>query len=85
MKSFEFVVKEEVGIHARPASQLVCTATPYKSTITIDREGKKADVKRLIGLMALGVKCGDKVVFTIEGEDEEIATSQLEEFCIKNL
>ncbi len=85
MKNFEYVVKEAVGIHARPASQLVTTAKLYKSKITIDKTGKKADVKSIISIMALGVKCGERIVFSIEGDDEELATQGLEEFCGKNL
>ncbi|HOO27601.1 MAG TPA: HPr family phosphocarrier protein [Lachnospiraceae bacterium] len=85
MKRFIFVVKEKIGIHARPASQLVRKAAAYKSAITIEKDGKSADVKRLIALMALGVQCGEKVTFMIEGEDEEIAAVQLEEYCNHNL
>ena len=69
MKSFEYVIKEEVGIHARPASLLVKEVTAYNSRITIEKAGKKADAKRLLSVMALGVKCGEKVGFTIEGDD----------------
>jgi len=85
MRSFEFVVKEEVGIHARPASQLVSSAATYASSIAIESNGKKADAKRLIALMALGVKCGDRVVVCINGEDEDLAVVQLQEFCTSNL
>jgi phosphocarrier protein HPr len=53
--------------------------------ITIDKTGKKADVKSIISLMALGVKCGERIVFSIEGDDEETAAQGLEEFCGKNL
>ena len=85
MKNFEYVVKEAVGIHARPASQLVTAAKLYQSKITIDKMGKKADVKSIISLMALGVKCGERIIFSIEGDDEEIAAQGLEEFCSQNL
>lgn len=85
MRNFEFTVKEEVGIHARPASQMVVAASAYKSSITIDKNGKKADAKRLLALMSLGVKCGDNIIFNIEGEDEDIAADQLVIFCNKNL
>ncbi|HWQ77569.1 MAG TPA: HPr family phosphocarrier protein [Anaerovoracaceae bacterium] len=85
MKSFEYVIKEEVGIHARPASLLVKAATAYNSRITIEKAGKKADVKSLLTVMALGVKYGDKVTFFIEGGDEALAAKELETFCKKTL
>lgn len=85
MRSFKYVIKEKVGIHARPASLLVKEAASFESTVTIDSEGKRADVKRLLALMALGVKCGQKVTFFIEGEDEDTAVQALENFCSCNL
>jgi phosphocarrier protein len=85
MKQFEYVVQEPVGIHARPASMLVKAAAGYKSNITIFRNESKADVKRLLSLMALGVKCSEKVRFVIEGEDEDTAAKELEIFCKENL
>lgn len=85
MKSFQYVIQEAVGIHARPASLLTKKAAEYTSAVAIESEGKKADVKRLLALMALGVKRGQKVTFFIEGEDEEIASEDLKKFCSSNL
>ncbi len=85
MKTFEYVITEPVGVHARPAGLLVKVATAYKSNITIEKDEKSADVKRLMALMALGVKCGNKVTFFIEGEDEELAAAELETFCKEKL
>lgn len=85
MKKFEYVITEPVGIHARPAGMLVKAATAYASSVMIEKNGKTADVKRLMGLMALGVKCGEKATFRIEGADEDIAAEALEAFCKENL
>ena len=62
MKSFKYVIKEAVGIHARPASLLVKEAATYTSTVTIESGGKRADAKRLLALMALGVKYDQEVI-----------------------
>ena len=85
MRKFECTVKEAVGIHARPASILVKAAQSYKSSVMIERNGHRTDVKRLLALMALGVKCGETVIFLVEGEDEEVAVKGLEQFCNQNL
>ncbi|MFL0267993.1 HPr family phosphocarrier protein [Candidatus Clostridium radicumherbarum] len=85
MKKFEYVITEPGGIHARPAGMLAKAAFRYKSIITIEKDGKKIDVKRLMALMALAVKCGETAIFTIEGEDEDIASTELEIFCKENL
>lgn len=85
MKQFDYIITEPVGIHARPASILVKAATAFQSNIMIERNGKTADVKRLLALMALSVKCGEQVRFSIEGADEELAAKKLEEFVRGNL
>lgn len=52
MKSFNYVITDEVGIHARPAGILVKEAKKYASTVTIVKGGKKADATRLMALMS---------------------------------
>ncbi len=87
MKSFEYTIKDEIGIHARPAGLLNKEAKKYSSTVTITRKdnGKSADVKKLMMLLALGVKCNDTITVTAEGEDEEAAAAGLEAFLSANL
>ena len=85
MKSFEFVIRDEVGIHARPAGLLVKEAKQYASTVMINKAGKKADAKKLMMLMGLGVKCGETVVVEVEGADEDAACEGLKAFFEANL
>lgn len=85
MKTFEYEIQEMVGIHARPAGMLVKAASAYKSTVFIERDGSSADAKKIIALMALGVKHKEKVIFKIEGIDEEKAAEELSCFCRDNL
>jgi phosphocarrier protein len=82
MKSFEYTVTDAVGIHARPAGLLNREARKYKSAICVIKNGKSANVLRLMALMQLGVKCGETVTVTIEGEDEATAAPLIEE-CFK--
>ena len=84
MKSFEYTVKDPVGIHARPAGMLSREGKKYKSTITVIKNGKSANVLRLMALMQLGVKCGETVKVTIEGEDEATVAPIVEEFFKAN-
>ena len=85
MKQFEYTVTEPVGIHARPAGLLTKEAKKYKSTITPTKDGKRVNVLKLMALMGLGVKCGDTVSVTVEGEDEETAAPAMEAFFKANL
>ena len=80
MKSFTYTIQDPVGIHARPAGMLAKKAATFESTITLEKNGKKADLRRLIALMGLGVRCGDTVTITVEGLDEEEAAPAFEAF-----
>ena len=59
MKSFNYVIKDELGIHARPAGLLVKAAKPFASTITLECGEKKTNAKGLMGVMGLAVKQGN--------------------------
>lgn len=85
MKKFEFVIKDEVGIHARPAGLLVKEAKKYESKITIVKEGRQAEATKLMVVMGLGVKCGQKVEVVIEGADEDCAFEDIKAFFEANL
>ena len=85
MKSFTFTVQDELGIHARPAGMLAKAAAGFKSDVTIDNGTKKADAKRLMAIMSMGVKKGHTVTVTVEGEDEDAAAAAIEDFFKTNL
>ncbi len=85
MKSFEYTIKDEVGIHARPAGLLVKEAKKYQSAITITANGKSAGAAKLMALMGLGVKCGHTVQVTVEGPDEDAAYEGIKAFIEANL
>lgn len=85
MKSFEYTITDPVGIHARPAGMLVKEVKNYASSVTIVKGDKKADARKLIILMSLGVKCGETVTVEVEGADEEAAVASLETFFKENL
>ncbi len=85
MKKFEYVIKDEVGIHARPAGLLVKEAKNYESSILVVKDGKSAAATKLMALMGLGVKCGDTVEIQVEGADEESACEGMRAFFENNL
>jgi phosphocarrier protein len=86
MKSFQYTITDEIGIHARPAGILVKEAKNFESTITLTTAaGKSADVRKLMALMALAVKHGDTVTITAEGADEDAAIAGMETFFKENL
>ena len=85
MKEFNYTIKDELGIHARPAGQLVKTAAKFSSAVTIEKGGKTGDAKRIFAVMGLGVRCGDTITVKIDGEDEDPAAIEKEAFLKKNL
>ncbi len=85
MLQFEYTIKDELGIHARPAGMLVKLATTFRSEISIKKGDASANAKKLIGLMKLGIQKGDTAVFTIEGDDEVQAAEALQNFMQENL
>lgn len=85
MRTFSYTIKDELGIHARPAGQLVRKAEEFESTITLESGGKSTDATKLIAVMGMGVKQGDTVNVTVEGADEEKAAAELEKFFEENL
>ncbi|MDO5798889.1 MAG: HPr family phosphocarrier protein [Eubacteriales bacterium] len=85
MKTFEYTIKDELGIHARPAGLLVKEAKKYESECTITKDGKTKKLTQLMMLMSLGVKQGETVTVTAEGADEDTAIAGLKAFFEANL
>lgn len=85
MQKFDYVIKDEVGIHARPAGLLVKEAKKYESKITISVNGKSAEATKLMAVMGLGVKCGQTVEIMVEGADEENVVEEMKTFFETNL
>lgn len=85
MKTFTYTIIDQLGIHARPAGLLVKTVKNFSSEITIEKGDRKIKADKLMMLMGLGVKCGDKVKITAEGADEDEAINAMEKFFSTNL
>ena len=85
MKTFDYTIKDAMGIHARPAGLLVKEAKKYESECTITKDGKTKKLTQLMMLMSLGVKQGETVTVTAEGADEDAAIADLKEFFEANL
>ena len=85
MKSFTYTIKDELGIHARPAGMLAKTAKALDSDITITKGEKTVGAAKLMALMGLGVKCGDTITVTADGGNEDAALEEMKTFLEKNL
>ena len=69
----EFIIANEQGLHARPATMLVNLANSFKCDITLTYNGISVDLKSIMGVLSLGVKRGSQVTIDFSGEDENDA------------
>ena len=79
-------IRDELGIHARPAGQLAKVAKSFEPTvISITKEGKTVKASQLMKLMGLSIKKGHEITITVEGEREEEAAAAMKKFLEENL
>lgn len=79
-----FKITDEDGIHARPATALVNTATKFKGTEAFaEANGKKVTLKSILGVLSLGLEAGDTMSLITEGDEEAEALNALQEVMIK--
>ena len=75
----KFTIINELGLHARAATKLVQRASKYKSEILLEKDGKVADGKSILGLLSLiGIK-GSVITLKVIGEDAEEAFNDIAE------
>lgn len=87
MKEFKYVIKDEQGIHARPAGMLVKELAKRKANVTIQKSGddRVVNAKSIMAVMSLGVKKDNEVLITADGGDEEEAIQAAEKVLTENL
>jgi phosphocarrier protein HPr len=74
----EITVINKLGLHARPAAQLVKTTSRFKSEVSIRRDSLTVNAKSIMGVMMLAAELGAVLKFRIEGEDEKQAMDAIE-------
>ncbi|SDM06471.1 phosphocarrier protein HPr [Bacillus sp. OK048] len=83
MAERQFKVIADTGIHARPATLLVQTASKFDSEIHLEYKAKKVNLKSIMGVMSLGIGQGADISISAEGSDSEEALRSLEELLKK--
>src|SRR5678815_4122354 len=85
MKQIELVILNETGLHARPAKVLVNLAKQFKSNISLQHKGKRANAKSMVSVLTLGAVHGSDVTLQAEGVDEETAIAELQAAILSGL
>lgn len=73
----EVMVKNQVGLHARPATFFIQKANEFKSSIWIEKEERRVNAKSLLGILSLGIVGGTNVKVIADGADEQPAVDAL--------
>lgn len=75
----EVTVRNRAGLHTRPASMLVRTASKFDSEVFLRRDNYEINGKSVIGVMTLAAEQGATLTLIVDGEDEEKAAEALSE------
>jgi phosphotransferase system HPr (HPr) family protein len=73
-----------VALHARPAATFVKTAMRFRSRVTVGVNGKVADAKSILAVLALGATGGTSLTLGADGEDAPAALDALAT-CVSGL
>lgn len=77
MKTASIIVRNKVGLHARPAALFVQAAMSHQSKLTVTKGEKSGNAKSMMGILALGVHKDDEITLTADGADEDAALAAL--------
>ena len=84
MQTATVIVRNKVGLHARPAALFVQSAMAHQAAITIAKGEKQGNAKSLLSILSLGVHQDDTITITAEGPDEAQALGALTELVESN-
>jgi phosphocarrier protein len=84
MYTQEITVKNEVGLHARPATYFIQKANEFKSGIWVEKEERRVNAKSLLGVLSLGIAKDTVITLIADGADEQEAVAALAELVENN-
>ena len=79
MYTQEITVKNEVGLHARPATYFIQKANEFKCGIWVEKDERRVNAKSLLGVLSLGIVGGTTITLIADGSDEKEAVAALAE------
>ena len=80
----DVMVKNQVGLHARPATFFIQRANEFKSSIWVEKDERRVNAKSLLGVLSLGIVKGTSISIIADGSDEEEAVKTLVELIESN-
>ncbi len=74
----KLIVKNKQGLHARPAALFVQVASKFDSSITVCKDKEEVNGKSIMGILMLGAHKGSQIVIVADGDDAQLALTELE-------
>ncbi len=75
--SSNVVLKNKMGLHARPSTQIATTASRFQSEIRIMKDDMAVDAKSVLELLMLAAECGSELQVSAEGSDAAAAVKAI--------
>lgn len=79
----EIAIQNRLGLHARAAAKFVQTASKFKSSVKIRKNGEEVDGKSILGILLLAASQGSRIVVAVDGVDERDAFQAVEELITR--
>ena len=73
----DVTVKNQVGLHARPATFFIQNDNEFKSSVWVETEERRVNAKSLLGVLSLGIVGGTTIRIIADGVDEQDAVDSL--------
>lgn len=73
----DVIVKNKVGLHARPATFFIQRANEFQSSIWVERDERRVNAKSLLGVLSLGILGQHQIRIIADGTDEKEAVDAL--------
>ena len=80
----EFVIRNRLGVHARPAALMVKLAAAYDAEVQVEKGNNRVSGKSIMGLLTLEAGCGSKLTVIVEGPGAEDLLGELTELISRN-
>ena len=79
MVTKKIIVQNRAGIHARPSSLIVQTASKFQSNIMFEKENVTVNAKSIMGVMTMAAGYQAELTVSADGVDEAEAVAALEQ------
>jgi len=79
----ELTVLNQLGLHARPASEFVKCARKFKSRIVIRKDGQEYSAESILDVLSANLDCGSRMLLSVDGPDAAEAVEELGQLLVE--